>query len=533
MTREQEEFLADQEQALAQAEPQSFSEKLAHGAPWWLISMFAHGVAAIICVFIVAVSVKAKDQDVVIVSTPVPVEEKPPVVPDRQIKTAPLDLPKNSDQPFIAKAEMDNSNESPTDEPFKQLKGENPNALSDKPFHGKATYDIVGAGGGGGGKRGGPLGGYRLKAAIGGGGDPRTEDAVIKALLWLARHQNPDGSWSATQHVGLCGRGNYKGVCAPNPGAEGFNTGLTGLSLLAFLGAGYTHLSRDVIEGYNFGTVVKQGLQSLMNGQDSSGRLCSEDTPKYMYNHLIAAFALSEAYSLTSSMLVRDAAQKALDYAVQAQNLGKGWRYSFRSGDCDSSVTAWAAQLLKSAELAELTVNKDAYKGIFAWYDEVTEASYGRTGYTDARLGKVVIPGVNEQYGDHPSLSAISAMTRTFLGKRGDPRVRGGLELCKGDLPEWDARNLKVDFYYWYYASYMMFLVEGPTTGAWKQWNEKIKTAILDHQNVSKGDCRCGSWDPVDRWSSEGGRVYTTAMGALVMEVYYRSAHALNAYLKR
>ncbi|GEM_PF-7087366 len=34
--------------------------------------------------------------------------------------------------------------------------------------------------------------------------------------------------------------------------------------------------------------------------------------------------------------------------------------------------------------------------------------------------------------------------------------------------------------------------------------------------------CQEGSWLANDRWSDEGGRVYTTALGALTLEVYYR-----------
>ena len=31
-----------------------------------------------------------------------------------------------------------------------------------------------------------------------------------------------------------------------------------------------------------------------------------------------------------------------------------------------------------------------------------------------------------------------------------------------------------------------------------------------------------GSWDPTSRWGSRGGRVYTTALATLTLEVYYR-----------
>ncbi len=34
--------------------------------------------------------------------------------------------------------------------------------------------------------------------------------------------------------------------------------------------------------------------------------------------------------------------------------------------------------------------------------------------------------------------------------------------------------------------------------------------------------CRRGSWDPTGRWSPQGGRVYSTALAVLTLEVYYR-----------
>jgi hypothetical protein len=519
---EEQELLVDSEEPLP-GEPQTLSEKLAKAAPWWLISILAHSIAAIICVFIVAVANKPKEEEIVMVSPPrdVPQEEIKPKVKD--IQTKELDLDKHVDDPVIYKAPEADHTETPNDEEFQKAKGESMDALSDKPFKGKGVYDTIGSGGNTGGKYGGRFGGKRLCVAKGGGGKD-TEEAVLNALRWLARHQNADGSWSATSHVNNCGKvANFKGVCSPNPGAESFSVGLTGLSLLAFLGAGYTHLSKDTYDGICFGTVVKNGIQYLMKIQDTSGRITPDDAPKYMYNHHLASFALCEAYGLTSSAMIKDAAQKAVDYVVQAQNPGKAWRYSFKSGDNDSSVSGWGAQVLKSAETAELNFAKEAYNGVIAWYDEVTEAQYSRTGYTDARIGKVVIPGVNEQFSDHPALTAISVMTRIFIKKnKGDPRVRGGAEQIIADLPEWDARGVKCDFYYWYYASFAMFQFDGPSGPYWKKWNEKIKAAVLDKQNKTKGDCRHGSWEPVDRWSSEGGRVYTTATGALTLEVYYR-----------
>jgi hypothetical protein len=77
--------------------------------------------------------------------------------------------------------------------------------------------------------------------------------------------------------------------------------------LLAFLGAGFSPLSKDEFQDpcdpqrvLRFGETVKRGLQWLIARQDPEG--CIGDRGmKYMYNHCVAALAISEAYGMTAS----------------------------------------------------------------------------------------------------------------------------------------------------------------------------------------------------------------------------------------
>jgi len=66
---------------------------------------------------------------------------------------------------------------------------------------------------------------------------------------------------------------------------------------------------------------------------------------------------------MTNASTLQIPAQKAVDFLVAAQNPGKGWRYTSRSGDNDTSVTGWAAMALKSAELSGLQFRRRATKG--------------------------------------------------------------------------------------------------------------------------------------------------------------------------
>ncbi len=56
----------------------------------------------------------------------------------------------------------------------------------------------------------------------------------------------------------------------------------------------------------------------------------------------------------------------------------------------------------------------------------------------------------------------------------------------------------------------------------WTHWNDKMKTALLEHQK--RGGCLDGSWDNVDPWGKSGGRIYATAINVLSLEIYYRYA---------
>jgi hypothetical protein len=101
-------------------------------------------------------------------------------------------------------------------------------------------------------------------------------------------------------------------------------------------------------------------------------------------------------------------------------------------------------------------------------------------------------------------------------------------------VPEWNgdqqgagpllANPRQTTFYYWYYGTLAMFQMGGED---WKGWNAGLKKALLPHQRKggpldgSLNDVD-GSWDTLGSTDKKGGRVYTTALGALSLEVYYR-----------
>ena len=370
---------------------------------------------------------------------------------------------------------------------------------------------------------GGRFGG-RENLAARGGGTRATESAVLASLKWLARHQNADGSWSAADFTNQC-----VGAKCVGAGDSGYDAGLTGLSVLAFLGAGYSHLSKDeypdpvtVGKTLKFGEVVKNALKWLLSKQDPEGCIGGRGT-KYMYNHSIATLAITEAYGMSATQLFKGPAQQAVDFIVASQNSDKGWRYTKRSGDTDTSVTGWAIQALKSAELSELTVpTREAYGMAEKWLNEVTDSTiYYRVGYNGKSSGKVFVPGKNERYHHHETMTSIGVLSRILMFKNKKEPALGGVQLLVKDLPEWKEES--VDFYYWYFTTNALFQYDGPDGPYWKKWIGPLKNTLVPNQKAATDGCANGSWNSEDdRWGFEGGRVYAVALNALTLETFYR-----------
>ena len=507
--------------------------------PWWLISAGVHVVLLLAAALVyveralaveggaVEVLISARGPVLAEVERPADVFERKGVPKDEG--SAPLDEPAI----FFPEAKLGDHNESADQEDYRQMKGESKSFLSYAPgdsggFRGRladrnaGAVDAMGVGGGGGGagRYGARFGGRENLVARGGGG-AGTEDAVRSALRWLARHQSPDGSWGAATFSNHC----LKDSACSGGGGRDYDTGVTALALLAFLGAGFSHLSRDLVtdpvrpgQTLQFGQVVRNAIKWLLAQQDAEGCIGPRRN-HYLYNHSIAALAVSEAYGMTNAGMLAGPAQKAIDFLVAAQNPGKGWRYTPRCGDNDTSVTGWAVMALKSAELSGLTFPSTCYEGSRSWLDQVTETTYGRAGYTRK-------PGGNERW---LSPTAIAIMSRIFMDKnRADPRLATGCDQLLKVKPAWDDN--RIDFYYWYYASLALFQFDGPTGPKWRAWNEEMKTALVKNQNLLATGCRTGSWEPADLWARHsGGRVYSTAINALTLEVYYRYANVFGA----
>jgi len=352
-------------------------------------------------------------------------------------------------------------------------------------------------------------------------GGQGTEQALASALEWLSRHQSADGSWDADGFQRNCGALGA-GEC-DMPGNERFDVGVTGLALLALLGDGNTFAHGP------YRDAVVAGARWLLGRQDpESGavryrpRRGAEGDPAFLYGHAIATRALCEAYASSRSPSLFFAAQLAVNEIQRARNPYGAWRYAIpANGSNDTSVTGWAVGALNAADRVGLETDSNAFAGALAWIGEATDHATGRVGYDVIGSFSSRVIGKNDHYPVEKgeAMTAAALLSRLLLGQRPEQEAILGkhADLILKTLPEWDPEGFGCDMYYWYYGSYAMYQMGGRH---WTAWNEALRKAVLDSQRKD-GD-RAGSWDPVGPWGFEGGRVYSTALMALCLEVYYR-----------
>lgn len=334
----------------------------------------------------------------------------------------------------------------------------------------------------------------RREAARTLGGSTESEDAVELGLAWLASVQSADGHWSIKE---------FPGDATPKIKSESFkaDSAATGLALLAYLGAGYTHQSGK------YQDVVDRGVKWLLQHQKPDGDLFADELEfVWLYSHGMASIALCEAYGMTKDATLKDPAQRALNFIVASQHPDfGGWRYRPRF-ESDTSVSGWQLMALKSGEMSGLIVPKETYAGVSRWLDSVqSKKSPGQFSYHPTEEAS-------------PTMTAEGLLMRQYLGaKRNDAQLIAGANFLQTRLPDFGQR----DSYYWYYATQVMFHMQGEH---WSAWNNSLRDTLVETQ--AKTGLLTGSWDPAlptpEKWSNAGGRHYVTCLNLLMLEVYYR-----------
>jgi hypothetical protein len=493
-------------------------------APYLISSLLIH----VLIGFVLASVMLLQRPDETIPALMVHAAPPPPVVEEVKPPEPPILPPQPVDEPIVSTTDLVQA------DPTTEMDSGDPLQQGEAPFDGMGETGLLGIGGPPGGNHGGPPGGTK-------GAPPATEQALSDALAWLATHQSREGYWDADGFM-LEDRWREQ-PSSTGKGNPVVDVGLTGLALLAFLGDGNT----TSVGPYR--DHVGRAVNWLRSVQRDDGLFGEEVGNPTLYNQSIATLALSEAYRLSGrSPILRAPVEKAVRLLVRARNPYGAWRYGLEpNGDNDTSLTGWMIFALKSAQDAGLTIDKGCFDGAAAWFDSMTDEHNGRTGYAwgDGGSGRGSLPSRPVHLMDKfpadksESLTAVALLCRIFMSdaahlRRWEDHPQHALlakqaALISAQPPRWDEGG-GLDLYYWYYATYALNQWGG---AAWKNWERALGKALLPTQRrENPQDNFYGSWDPADAWGEEGGRVYSTALCALMMEVYYRYNKLLGSSLR-
>jgi prenyltransferase beta subunit len=313
--------------------------------------------------------------------------------------------------------------------------------------------------------------------------DKPVDDAMDKALEFLAAKQEPDGSFG-------------------NKGPA--RTAVTSLVVMAFLSKGH-------LPGLGpYGEVINKGVDFTIKAQHSSGLICAEGNAHgAMYSHGIGTLMLSEVSGMLDPQrqAACDAAlSKAVKVILAAQTIRRknpkeqgGWRYQSTSNDSDISVTSWQMMALRSARNNGAPVPREAI-------DEAVKFLMN----CRAKDG-----GFAYQPGESPGLArtGTALLCLELCGKHRDDATIGAGNWTLKKLPK-DFGGGDGFFYYgMYYCSQGMFQLGEKY---WEQWAQNMYTLMLKFQNKD------GSWPVGGGNENQAGPCYSTAMAVLAMSVSCR-----------
>ena len=293
---------------------------------------------------------------------------------------------------------------------------------------------------------------------------PQLERTVRRGLDFLARTQQPGGSW---------------------PDSNGKLSGVVGLAMMTFLAHG------EVPDEGRYGAVIRRAVNYMITTQQSNGLLCGRHAHSAMYSHGFATLALAEVYGVIDDRRVGPALKRAVGLIVRCQNALGGWRYSVGSSDADTTVSGAQMMALRAGANAGIEVPRDTIQRGVAYYKRCF-CPGGGFGYTAPS-------------GPNDARAGIGLLVLSLSGEYRSPEAKATADwlFTRGGVTE------RHYFYYaCYYCSQAMFQAGGKY---WRQWNDQMTPTLIAMQKPD------GSWSG----HSAGGTTCGTAFALLALEVNY------------
>ena len=307
-----------------------------------------------------------------------------------------------------------------------------------------------------------------------------TESATDNGLDWLCHNQEADGRWDSVKY-----------------GAQvEADLVQTALALCCFLQAGHSEKVGKYREN------IRRAIAWLIQQQAEDGRFVRVGQEVQGTRQAVASVALCMAASNAKISATHEAAQKAVNYALehQSQKDGKrdGWGRAKHSQKPDILTTAYFLMSLKLAKETGLIVPADSFDGASRFLDRIDDrAAHAFRHIEDAK----------------PSLqaTALGVMCRYILaGKQDDLRPY----VDAGRLSSLVSGTDFCDVVLLWPATYACFATGGDH---WKIYHERMISDLIMSQGAT-GKAK-GSWSSRGIWSGMG-KVGGTAVSYLPLTVY-------------
>jgi len=252
----------------------------------------------------------------------------------------------------------------------------------------------------------------------------QAKSPLERGLTWLAKAQEREsGGWISG--IGYKLNTGYVEVAKGEP-----HVGVSALVLLAFLEAG--HLPGKGPHG----ELMRRGTDFLLACQRADGSIQSHGTR--MTSHAYALQYLARLASQNDDEVLKEKAQKAVQYLAIARGKSKGWHYQWMSESSDLIVTSACILALRSAHDAGLEVSAkllqeaEAHVAEHLVRDEVMRRrgfSYqaskgGRVTFCTTAAGLLATPP-GELRRNHEHTSLLEVLVRDYRALE-DVRRKGG-----------------------------------------------------------------------------------------------------------
>jgi hypothetical protein len=341
------------------------------------------------------------------------------------------------------------------------------------------------------------------------GGTTECEAAVMRGLAWLARNQQPDGSWTLRGSAGG-GMDPAAGDGQPEPEPESNPIAATAFALLPFLGEGITHqrAPAEPPELATYQPIVEKGLVYLGSSQVRARNRDDGFFGGGIPGHCLATMAFCEAYGLSRDDRVKINAKQGIKYLAAVQDAAGGWGVA-PGMPGDLATTGWAVMALRTGQLVGLNAPAKALTKARGF---VESCAAGPGDAPDSRY--------RPMSGQPLSAAATAAglLTRMSLGwDQDEPDLLKGAAFLTHDAPSEEAAALGPLAQYFFTAQVLHHL----SGEEFDLWNHRLREHLLRLQRTS-GEL-AGSWDPQGSdFGAVGGRMYATAVSLLALQIYYR-----------